>query len=277
MKAARKLIQDRIICKKSLCKLKVFLKRCFEELLRISHAVDIKILKLFQFSNKTTNKTLINKMNPEVYYSIPNSFKLFFPLIFRNGNCEKLEEIGKNISNETLKTHLLEACTFACHVLYELLILHEKAGYVHSNINCENIKFSPLLKIWKLCNFETACKIKESKKSVRIVGTSGFISPESNASGLFTESSDVFALGKVLSRTFYLEMAYELELLNTNDKMIDEFFEIICKMCKKELKERISVRGALKEFYNLLKKNEIEEFFVYGKNLIFPFIEKELK
>lgn len=282
MKMAKKMIQDRIICKDSLCKLKVFFKKCFEELGGLLKVLDMKFPKMYQLPTKTTKKTtnLINMMNSDVYNSIPNSFKLFFPLILRNGSCEKLEEISKNVCKTTLKKHLIEACTFACHVLFELIILHEKAGYVHSNINCENIKFSPLLKIWKLCNFEDACKIEKSKNSVRIVGTSGFISPESNSNGLFTEASDVFALGKVLSKTFYLEMAYELELRDADVseiKMVDEFFEIVCKMCKKEVKERISIRTALKEFYSLLKKDEIAGFFVYGTNLIFPLIEKELK
>lgn len=283
MKMARKMMQDRIICKESLCKLKLIFKTCFTEIENVAIILgsSYSFPKRFQLPKKL-NDLKIMKMNPEVYDSIPNYFKLFFPLILNDLNCEKLEEIHKNVCKTSLKKHLIEACTIAIHVLFELLILHEKAGYVHCNINCENIKFSPLLQIWKLCNFEQACKIEKSKKSVRIVGTSGFISPESNSSGVFTESSDVFALGKVLSRMFYLEMAYEVELCcgtvhESDIIMIDEFFDIICKMCKKHVKERISVRGALKEFYFLLKKSEIEGFFVYGTNLMFPLITKELK
>lgn len=283
IKMTRKALKDRIICKQSLCKLKLFFKACFNELERLTNILGITSLKVYKFAKEPADSEnrKVTAMSLDVYNSIPNSFKLFFPLMQKDGRCcEKMEEIRKNVCKTSLKQHLIEACTFAIHLLFELLILHEKAGYVHCNINCENIKFSSLLKIWKLCNFEYACKIEKSKKIMRIVGTSGFISPESNSSGIFTESSDVFALGKVLSRVFYIEMAYELELRIADEseiKMIDEFFEIVCKMCKKDVKERISVRASMKEFYLILKRNEIEGFFVYGTNLIFPLIEKELK
>ena len=280
MRDARKMMQDRIISKESLCKLKLFLKSVFFTVDYQTTVLELGFSKSMKYPNNPSipKPKPIKIMNPSVYYSIPNSFKLFFPLL-QNDKNEKLEEISKNVCKDSLRKHLLDACTFAVHVLFELSILHEEAGYVHSNINCESIKFSPLLKIWKLANFEEACKIEESKKTVRIVGTTGFISPESNKTGIFTEASDVFALGKVLSRMFYLEMAYEIELscgtvCKSDVKAVDEFFEIICKMCAKDLKERFLVKEALKEFYILLKKYEIEGFFLYGTNLIFPLIEK---
>lgn len=284
MKNARKMLQDRIINKETLCKLKSYFKTAFYFIDNLAELLEFVFPPRMIFPKES--QPVVNiKMNPKVYYSIPNAFKLFFPLL---RNCdgkienEKLEPIAKNVCKSSLRKHLLEACTFAIHILFELLILHEKAGYIHSNINCENIKFSPLLQIWKLCNFDEACKIEESKAKVRIVGTSGFISPESNTTGLFTESSDVFALGKVLSKLFYLDMAYEIELRydvvdKTDAKAVEDFFAIICKMCKKETSERISVRAALTAYYVLAKNNKIGDFFLYGTNLMFPLVESVLK
>lgn len=284
MKDARKLLQDRIINKESLCKLKSYFTTAFTFIDNLTEMLEFGFSPrmIFTKESKPTNNI---KINPDVYYSIPDAFKLFFPLLRTfNGKTEteKLEPIAKNVCETSLRKHFLEACTFAIHVLFELLILHEKAGYIHSNINCENIKFSPLLQIWKLCNFDDACKIEESKTKVRIIGTIGFISPESNSTGLFTEASDVFALGKVLSKIFYLEMAYEIELrydvVDKSDvKAVEDLFAIICKMCKKDVAERITVRAALTAFYVLAKKNKIDDFFLYGTNLMFPFVESLLK
>lgn len=174
---------------------------------------------------------------------------------------------------------ILEAATFALHALYGLEILHEEFGVVHGDISPRNIMFSEIDDIWKLNDFETTMKLEDSLKIKRSIGTSGYICPLSQETGIYDKSSDIYSLGKVLWSTFVMKLICEIDVLfddlpEGTREAVDEFMGIVRDMIQAASIERPSAKRLIPRFYSLLKDNLLEDFYIYGSKLLIPRIEK---
>lgn len=181
------------------------------------------------------------------------------------------------VGNSCAESLLLEGLTFAVNVLFQLQILHDKIGFVHSDISPSNIMFSEILGIWKLNDYDQAFPIEKSARTPRTAGTQDFIAPESARTGIFTVSSDVFSLGSVLLRTFYFSLMFSLEVECEN--RIKRFWSVIREMMLQEETSRISVREALSSFFELLSElaSKANDFKIYGENSFILMVQNELK
>lgn len=172
----------------------------------------------------------------------------------------------------------IESLIVAVHTLYELLVLHEYLGYVHSDISPNNIMFSVIGRIWKLNDFNQSRPIQESLEISRTAGTYNYVDPEAQRTGIFTRASDVYSLGQVLGVDFYYYKLFHIfESNGPHSRAIEEFKNICLDMVATYPDSRISVRTALKRFYDLLTEIQIPaDFDLYGKDSIFPLVEKEI-
>jgi hypothetical protein len=229
----------------------------------------------------------------DVYRAIPTHYKIFFPLIHKfhvdpedpKIHIFKIEilkpiwerdRLGAMIRTGNLRKLILEASTFAVHILFDLLILHEKAGYVHSDVSPSNIMFSERLNIWKLMDFDLSLPVEESWNTSRRAGTRDYKAPESIRTGIWTQASDVFALGKVIKNFFCDEMKrYEADEIDL--PAFTRFNELINKMCSNDPNQRSTVRASLKGFIDFVFKYEVKSLQIYGYHLIFPLALEELR
>ena len=195
-------------------------------------------------------------------------------LLKENGNF-----FGPKIRDQHPCYVILEAATFALHVLYGLEVLHEEFGVVHGDISPRNIMFSEIDDIWKLNDFETAMQLENSLKIKRSIGTSGYICPLSQETGIYDKSSDIYSLGKVLWSTFIMKLICEIDVLfddlpEGTREAVDEFMGIVRDMIQATSTERPSAKMLIPRFYSLLKDNLLEDFYIYGSKLLMPRIEK---
>lgn len=193
-------------------------------------------------------------------------------------------DFGPLVRHNCEESLLLDALTFTLHILYELLLLHERLLFVHSDISPSNIMFSKMSGIWKLNDFNQSFPINKSSCTVRIAGTDEYICPVAIETGIFTPQSDIYSLGKVLLNTFFFKLwiCFEDNDENLNEKTkksIKEFHDLISEMTREKFEERISVRKALELSFNLFNRNLLkeEDFEIYGWNSIIPLIINELK
>lgn len=196
-------------------------------------------------------------------------------LLKENGNF-----FGPKIRDQHPCYVILEAATFALHILYGLDVLHEELGVVHGDISPRNIMFSEIDDIWKLNDFETAMKLEDSLKIKRSIGTSGYICPLSQETGIYDKSSDIYSLGKVLWSTFVMNLICEIDVLFDDEDLtdgtrraVDEFMNIVRDMIQATSTERPSAKMLLPRFYSLLKDNLLKDFYVHGSKLLIPRIE----
>ena len=204
------------------------------------------------------------KVDPEE----PGMIELSFERMTHLSENGKFSSVVRRNSTEEL---VLEGATFAVHILFGLLILHEQLKCVHSDISPSNIMFSEIHGIWKLNDFGNSMTIEESSRTFRKSGTTDFIAPEVIEGGFLIPKSDVFSLGKVLYKYFYfsLMMSQEIDDLEEDTvESIEEFVDIISKMTSPNISIRISVREALKLFYNFTIKNLLIDFKVYAMAIV---------
>ena len=230
----------------------------------------------------------------DVYRTIPLAYKIFFPLIhdfhvdpedpkMHIFDIEVLKPLWekRGLSSKVrttglLRNLILEAATFSVHILFDLLILHEKVGYVHSDVSPSNIMFSERLNIWKLMDFDLSLPIEESLKSCRRSGTRDYKAPESIRTGIWSQASDVFALGKVVYNYFCDEMK-RFKIDESNLPALKELNQLVQRMCENNPDQRITVRAALKSFIDFILKYKVPYLQIYGYHLIFPLAVEELK
>jgi hypothetical protein len=174
---------------------------------------------------------------------------------------------GPQIRTESPIQLILDACTFAVHSLYGLHVLHEMVGYVHGNLSPENIMFSPSDDIWKLNDFEFALPVETSLETVRECEIQDFVAPESFKTGIFTKSSDVYALGQVLWRIFNVQIMWLTcftEQDEPTEKAYENFCEAVTLMIQDLPAQRPSVISSMKLFNEIIKNNQSRDFHIYG-------------
>ena len=149
-------------------------------------------------------------------------------------------------------------------------MLHDDFGIVHSDVSPWNIHFSTIEDggIWKLDDFDHSMGVEESLKNSRKAGTVGFISPESESSGIFTVQSDVYSLGRVIANSVYpviLTQIPDLESCEIDSLEDEEFrsvlfstasdFERLFKsMMRSDPAERPTVANSLRAAFNAITK-----------------------
>lgn len=225
----------------------------------------------------------------DVYEAIPGPFKFFFPFLWdfhvevdEDGDkvhvfdLERLqpfilEEGGYSpfFRMETFEEFILEAATMAVHVLFGLLILHEKAGFVHGDISPNNLMFSAQQNVWKIIDFNLSLPIEESLSRSRRSGTDGFKAPESVETGIYSPGSDVFSFGMVLEKCI---CPYLPQYAETSQHSYDlwAFNDLVSQLTRKDPAERLTVRSALDKFIKFVYSHTIPDFSIYGSILLFP-------
>jgi serine/threonine protein kinase len=154
-------------------------------------------------------------------------FSQFFPKVFNVSHDKESEliiyefeemdsfinELGLmtlfNYESATFTQRVFDSLRFSLHCAYGLFILHKIVGYVHSDISPNNIMFSKIDKVWKIIDFDQSAPISDSKTRSRVAGTEGYVLPASLESGIFTEESDIYSLGKVLYNHIYFTLLGE--------------------------------------------------------------------
>jgi serine/threonine protein kinase len=73
--------------------------------------------------------------------------------------------------------------------------------------------------IWKFIDFDLSLETSKCKfETSRRVGTRDYIAPESEATGIYSESSDVFSLGSVIfdivHQVYIVNLLMNMNLLN---------------------------------------------------------------
>ena len=144
--------------------------------------------------------------------------------------------------------------------------------------------FSPRSKIWKLIDFNYSLPVEESLVTKRYVGTRGFIAPESKATGIYTEKSDIYSLGEVIRSTFgsNLSKEYERSKIKNAQNTIDimDFKKLTMSMKEFDPHDRVSVLDALSEAFSflnrLLKREAYKSFSVYGNDNLLPEVKRTL-
>lgn len=186
-------------------------------------------------------------------------FEKMDPLLEKSGYSTFLSE---HLWYETSAEALLKFLkfTFTLELLNSLDMLHSIFGLVHSRICPENVMFSLESNVWKLIDYKYSMPISSNTKisPLNLDKTTEYISPESFESGIFTEASDVFALGKVIHNVLYHKLLDKFETRSRKNDLkyllFCEFETILFKMIANDPKERVSVPDAIRQFYKLLLK-----------------------
>ncbi|TEB18355.1 hypothetical protein C9890_0397 [Perkinsus sp. BL_2016] len=186
-------------------------------------------------------------------------FEKMDPLLEKSGYSSFLSE---HLWYETSAEALLKALKFTVELLNSLDMLHSIFGLVHSRICPENVMFSLESNVWKLIDYEYSMPISAALNfkisPLNLDKTTEYISPESLESGIFTEASDVFSLGKVIHDVLYHRLLDKFETRSRKNDLkyllYCKFGTILFKMIAKNPKERISVQDALRQFYKILSK-----------------------
>lgn len=192
----------------------------------------------------------------EVYQDLncPNSVdflseKMYHFINFEEGSTTDLIDFSK------FEVGLRKYLGFAIYLLNSLDILHSTFNVIHSDISPTNIMYSVKDDVWKFNDFGQAAESGSSAATMkRTAGTEGYISPESLASGIFTEASDIFALGQVIYEFLYFTLVesstYE------NDKRTSEFMsgfeDVMFSMIDDDPAKRPNARQALLKFFGML-------------------------
>lgn len=238
--------------------------------------------RVFCDTKSNTKKDEIFKKESK-FYSEKLSSYFNYPKSTLQGSDLKLEELIPLVGNGIIgnkgclcpgvvRSHkpeylIMDAAIFAIHALFGLHVLHEQIGHVHGNITPNSVKFSVKEKIWKLTEFGFTMPVEAERK----IGSS-----ETIENGIYNKSTDVYALGKVLWNTFYIQITCLIESQESTTKTrlaYDKLAQIIFKMISEDLKKRLSVLEAMKLMYKLIKENEILNFEIYGKSSIMTLVE----
>lgn len=255
-------------------------------------------------SGNSSTTFRIRKSSPQEFtiYKRLALYPIYFPKLYSSksskhgGFIYKFERMQPLIQPHKTRLNLpvlknyadkfMQALTFSIHCIHGLYLLHEVLGIVHSDISPRNIMFSNLHKVWKINDFDHSMSIEESKRTKRAAGTRGYIAPESVECKIFTNLSDIYALGKIIQELFYFEILSSFswkygdgilsDHLHPIDKLNIEtfyFFEgIVYEMVRKSPEKRpTSAKAILTRLFNILRRfkyNKRDSIFLSVKNIV---------
>ena len=199
----------------------------------------------------------------EIYSQCSAYFPLNFPRIYDvtkldDGKIryefERLTQFRNFIYNFLNREHsLIPFLKFSIDSLFGLHVLHERIGVIHCDISPANVMFSEVDSVFKLIDFDLSIK----KENVSVicrpgVGTKGFIAPESESSGVYTEASDIYSLGTVI----FSEFIPIIDQIDIEENVSNQYIRIIAGMIQPDPKMRLSVLETIRELISLL--NELD-------------------
>jgi len=179
----------------------------------------------------------------------------------------------------------MQALTFSIHCVHGLYILHDVLKIVHADISPGNIMYSDLHKVWKINDFNRGMSVEESKRTARTSGTRGYVAPESGETKIFTELSDIYALGKILQELFYFEILQSFSwkygdgIVSDHEKLIDKLYietfylfeGLVYEMTRESPEMRpASAKVILTRLFDILKRfnyNKRDAIFLSVKNI----------
>ena len=192
--------------------------------------------------------------------AIEYTFERMLPL-FENGQCSSLILGGAPMDN------LISSIKFAMNCLFNLHLLHKFVGVIHCDISPVNIMYSNVDMMWKFIDFDLSLETSKCKfETSRRVGTRDYIAPESEASGIYSESSDIFSLGSVIFDIVYQDLYRQFVYEDEPPFELLEFESIIVDMYNPL--DRISVDDALKNLLALLKRILPQEHEIFNDRII---------
>ena len=157
---------------------------------------------------------------------------------------------------------IMRCLSFGIQTLYGLDILHEDVKIVHSDISPSNVMFSAEHDTWKLIDFDQSMKLGRSLYVQRKAGTRNFIAPESEKTGIYTCSSDIFSLGSVMTDCINPVILGRVFRIKDLDEEIEpdpqlclfgsKIFKVIQSMTFHNPIERPSAIEALCKFFDIL-------------------------
>ena len=249
--------------------------------------------QLFHSQKHSLTELAISKDLSNIF---PYSFPIIYDINLHEGSViysfEHLEPLvgprGK-ISHFLVDPVALESMfncfCFAAQSLFALDSLHTYMKIVHSDISPSNVMYSESSQTWKLIDFDQSLPLSESLSRSRIAGTKGFISPESKASGIFTEKSDVFSLGKVFDETINTIFLNQIHMIESGDADAEtiswireiepiamKFTNLISSMIQSDPSARPTALSALRSIYTLFDTH----FNILADQQIFRFISSRL-
>lgn len=118
--------------------------------------------------------------------------------------------------------------------------------------------------------------IEESLLTERKTGTADFVAPEALKTGIFTEKCDIYSLGRVLWRVFYIQIMYLYESNDRNEKIDsahDDFYKATRDMIKKSPAERPKVLDSLKAFHQIIETYAGKSFEIYGSDRLMASVQ----
>ena len=191
---------------------------------------------------------------------IEYTFERMLPL-FENGQCSALILGGTPMDN------LVSSIKFTMNCLFNLHLLHKFIGVIHCDISPVNIMYSNVDMMWKFIDFDLSLETSKCKfETSRRVGTRDYIAPESEASGIYSESSDVFSLGSVIFDMIYQDLYRQFVYVDDPPSELLEFESIIVDMY--DPLNRISVDDAMKNLLALLKRILPQEHEIFYDRII---------
>ena len=163
---------------------------------------------------------------------------------------EKLVPFSKYFMEAVKRNHSLAPfLKFGIECLFGLHLLHEKVGIIHCDISPVNIMYSEEDEVFKILDFDLSMTISQAQQNTFPgIGTKNFIAPEGMNSGIYNASSDVYSLGMVIFLTM-LPLLYQLDI---EEEETTQYVRVVAGMIYEDPVKRLSVMGALKEFFMLL-------------------------
>ena len=114
-------------------------------------------------------------------------------------------------------------------------------------------------KVWKIIDFGQSLPIAESLTTVRKAGTKLFRAPEVEQSGIFTELSDIYSLGKVGYELFFLSMVgLSLEVKKSLVKAIDRINSCFYRMQEDDPSKRPSLLEVMTIAFEVIESLHIQ-------------------
>jgi hypothetical protein len=241
--------------------------------------------------------------HPKKVDSVVLEMEKMFPLLKDHGLDPEI------VRMDSVREIIIEGATFAVHVLFELIMLHEDFHTIHGHLSPNSFKFSPTGNIWKMHDFAMLQNRTEhdvqtlqtfsssdvqtfsssdmdmrtfsssdvctfSSCDVHPDGLPPFLAPESAKSGLFTPEADIYALGQVLLQCWYLSGCLDsLSVSAEDDCVLEKFRRISAGMSVASPQHRLSAREALRLFNSLIKEFNPNTFVLRGEGSIMAIID----
>ena len=180
-------------------------------------------------------------------WDISYEFEKLEPLVSFSGEIS--DHIWKPDLEETLKSSL----KFLVDVLFGLEILHSRLGIVHCDLSLTNIMYSSIDDVWKLIDFDFSESLENCNSNLEYRGgTRPFIAPEVEKQGIYSEKSDIYALGRIISIAFVDRLSRNCDENSMEENISFYLFALQASMTDLDPNNRPTVLEILNRVYRLI-------------------------